>query len=103
MVTAASFFLPAHPSTKFPLAYKACKAIYCRGRYSMRCQRLNQLEDERKTHSEAVLFLSHHRPMAASKAVTHKLVLKEYRADEARLGRAIVIHQRHCPDCRRTQ
>ena len=65
----------------------------------MRCERLLELEDERNKHREAAFFLSHHKPPAARKAVTHKLVLRKCRADQARLGRTIQIHQRNCPQC----
>ena len=67
----------------------------------MRCQKLRELEDARKMHSEAALFLRGHDAAALpAKSTTHRLMIRECRADQARLGRAILVHQRHCPYCR---
>ncbi len=66
----------------------------------MRCHKLSQLEDARKMHSEAVSFLRcHHAAVLSTKSSTHKVMIRECRADQARLGRAILIHQRDCPNC----
>jgi hypothetical protein len=66
----------------------------------MCCQKLKQLEDARKMHSEAAVFLRGHDPAAlTAKSTTHRLMIRECRADQARLGRAILLHQRDCPHC----
>lgn len=67
----------------------------------MRCHQLSQLEEARKMHSEAALFLrGHDAAMLSTKSTTHKAMIRECRADQARLGRAILIHQRDCPNCK---
>jgi hypothetical protein len=53
----------------------------------VRCQKLRELEDARKMHSEAALFLRGHDAAALpAKSTTHRLL--------------ILLHQRHCPYCR---
>lgn len=64
----------------------------------MPCYELEKLEKKRRMHREAALFLGDG-VAAAGAIITHKLLVKACRADQARLSHAMSTHRRDCVLC----
>ena len=66
----------------------------------MCCQEMTKLEDTRKKHREAELFLSAEAMTPAKAITTHKLLARACRADQARTSYAIAMHLLNCRSCK---
>jgi hypothetical protein len=68
--------------------------------FIMPCQELKKLEDKRRMHREASLFLGDGAAMAPPRTIiTHNLLIKTCRGDQARVSHSISIHRRDCVHC----
>ena len=61
---------------------------------------MSRLEDARKLHGEAALYLSCEAVGPRKALSANKLLARLCRADQARAGQAIVIHRRDCTTCK---
>jgi hypothetical protein len=65
----------------------------------MCCREIQELENTRRMHDEAALFLSCEARALPKTITVNKLLIRQCRADQALVGHAILNHRRNCPQC----
>jgi hypothetical protein len=63
-------------------------------------QEMTKLEDARKMNREAELYLRCDAMVPAKAITTHKVLVRVYRADQARASQAIAMHRLNCRSCK---